>query len=285
MNVLLADAMGFCFGVRDALAAANAVANPERVTIQGELVHNPAVTAKLIERGFQIAGEAQRHEVPSTPAVLITAHGTSHVQRRRLAAAGKQLLDTTCPLVRRAHLAARSLAHEGRHVLVIGQPGHVEVLGLTEDLSSCDVVAVPGHVRHYAHDRLGVVCQTTTPPHLADEVLRAIRDRNPQADVRFVDTICQPTRERQQALAQLLERVDAMVIVGGRKSNNTRQLVELCRERRVPAHHVESAGELDRGWFHGCRTVGLTAGTSTPDAVIAEVERALRAIDGMDCAP
>lgn len=274
MKVLRAEALGFCFGVRDALAIAHAVRRPDEVTIYGHLVHNETVLADLQSLGFRQAEESRRR-LDERPTVLITAHGVSDAERARLSAAGKRLIDSTCPLVRRAHRAAQMLAAEGRHVLVLGKPGHVEVQGIVGDLRSFDVVPGVEQVQTYACNRLGVVCQTTTPPRLAEAILAAIQESNPQADIRFIDTVCQPTQDRQQAVIRLLARVDAIVVVGGRHSNNTRELVELCREHAKPAWHVQSAADLDPGWFREQGVIGLTAGTSTPDAAIDEVEQAL----------
>jgi 4-hydroxy-3-methylbut-2-en-1-yl diphosphate reductase len=278
MQVIRAEAMGLCFGVRDALAAAEQVERPDRVTIHGELVHNETVLGRLRERGFRQADEACRDGLPATPLVMITAHGVSDAERRRLADAGLSLLDTTCPLVRRVHLAAQKLAAEGRFVLLIGRPGHVEVRGIVEDLAEVEVVDNVAAVRRYPHARLGVICQSTTSPHLADEILAAIDAANPAADIEFVDTICQPTRDRQTAVARMLPLVDAVVVVGGKNSNNTRELANLCRASGKPVYHVQSAGDLDRAWFTDCTAVGLTAGTSTLDETIDNVHRALAAI-------
>ena len=271
MRVIRAQAMGFCFGVRDALAVAQAIDDKHSVTIHGELVHNAGVLAGLREAGFRVADEAERARLDERPQVLITAHGVSDVERARLLAAGKTIVDSTCPLVRRAHAAAQRMAAEGRHVVVLGRPGHVEVQGLIEDLPSCDVVPSAAEVRRYANERIGVVCQTTTPPRQAAAIVAEIRAQNPHADVQLADTICQPTRDRQAAVETLLDQVDAMVVVGGRKSNNTRELVALGRERGKPVWHVEKAAEIEPQWFAGCDVLGLSAGTSTPDAVIDEV--------------
>ncbi len=279
MNVIRAEEMGMCFGVRDALRIAQAIADPSRVTIHGELVHNPEVTRRLAEVGFAQASECARDGVPETPLVLITAHGLSDQERRRLLSAGKQLIDATCPLVVRVHEAARALEAEGRHVLLIGKPGHVEVRGVAEDLSRCDVIGAASEVRRYGSRRLGIVAQTTMPPEVVDVVCARIRLLNPLADIRLIDTVCQPTKLRQRALLDLLCRVDAVVVVGGHNSNNTRRLVELCRRNTTPVHHVESAADLSTDWFEGVDTVGLAAGTSTLDETIDAVHRALLRIE------
>jgi 4-hydroxy-3-methylbut-2-enyl diphosphate reductase len=278
MQVLLAEALGLCFGVRDALAVAEQTQHPENVTIHGELVHNERVLSRLSALGFHSSSERRRTDIPATPLVMITAHGVSDRERQRLQQSGKQLIDTTCPLVDKVHRAAELLADEGRHVLIIGRPGHVEIQGIVEDLASGDVVEDTAAVKTYSHARLGIVCQSTTPPRVAAEIIEVIRSANPKADIRFIDTICQPTRDRQEAVIRLVARVNAMVVVGGKNSNNTRELAALCRARGVPAYHVQSAADLVPQWFRMCRVVGLTAGTSTLDETIEEVRLALAAM-------
>lgn len=270
MQILRADELGMCFGVRDALAALDRVAAPADVTIHGELVHNPEVLRLLDRRGFHRSAEATR-DVPATPVVLVTAHGISDRERARLRGAGKQLVDTTCPLVAKAHDAARALVAEGRRLVVIGRRDHVEVRGIVEDHVDALVVGGRGDVARWPDARLGVVCQTTTQEEVAHELLAAIRAANPHADVRHVDTICSPTKARVDALLRLLPRVDALVVVGGRDSNNTRQLVARGEQHGVRTCHVESARELGAAWFDGVRNVGLTAGTSTLARTIEEV--------------
>jgi (E)-4-hydroxy-3-methyl-but-2-enyl pyrophosphate reductase len=276
MKVLRADAMGLCFGVRDALAIVANRPEPSNTTIHGELVHNETVLVQLRARGFQMTREGDRDSLPSTEEVLVTAHGISDRERRRLESAGKRLVDTTCPLVNRVHRAAQALQADGFHVLVIGRRSHAEVRGIVEDLAAYDVLESPGDAVELRHPKLGLVCQTTTPPSLAQQILAAVRARNPSAQIRFADTICQPTRERQQALERLFYRVDAMIVVGGKNSNNTRQLVERCRAAKIPAWHIENAAELDPRALRGFQVVGLTAGTSTLDETIDAVYAALR---------
>ncbi|MEO1997711.1 MAG: 4-hydroxy-3-methylbut-2-enyl diphosphate reductase, partial [Planctomycetaceae bacterium] len=220
MKVLRAAELGMCFGVRDALQIASQVSDPTQVTIHGELVHNSQVTARLSDSGFRHSAENNRQELPETPLVLITAHGISNAETRRLQSANKELIDTTCPLVRRVHAAALELQSEGRHVLLIGKSGHVEVQGVVEDLHSYDVIEHPHEVRTYASQALGIVCQTTMPSDVVTDVCSRIPIHNPSADMRFIDTVCDPTKRRQQAMLELISAVDAVVVVGGRNSNN-----------------------------------------------------------------
>jgi 4-hydroxy-3-methylbut-2-en-1-yl diphosphate reductase len=276
MRILRADVLGMCFGVRDALKVIDGVDKPETVTIHGELVHNEAVLERLDARGFHQADERNRLALPMTNTVLITAHGISHKERQRLTAADKRLIDTTCPLVERVHKAALSLQEEGFHVLVIGKRGHVEVEGVIGDLGSFDVIQNAEEVQAYSFPRLGIVCQTTATAENVERVRIAVAERNPHAEIRFIDTICLPTREHQRALERLMDQVEVMVVVGGRNSNNTRELVNRCMAHGLPTYHVQGAADLEPEWFEGIETVGLTAGTSTLDETIEEVFRELQ---------
>ncbi len=140
MQIILAEAAGMCFGVRDALVAIDALDDARQVAIDGQLVHNPLVLDRLAARGFEQLAETDRPSVPAAAQVVVTAHGISRRRRDQLLAAGKTLIDTTCPLVARLQRAVRELARDGALVVIIGRPEHVEVLGLTEDLESFVVV-------------------------------------------------------------------------------------------------------------------------------------------------
>jgi 4-hydroxy-3-methylbut-2-en-1-yl diphosphate reductase len=276
MRVIRADVLGMCFGVRDSLAMIDLIAEPRAITIHGELVHNEVVQLQLQARGFAMRSEeARKRLLPETRTVLITAHGISDRERNRLRSAGKEILDTTCPLVKRVHQAAALLEAEGYFVLLIGRRGHVEVEGIIEDLEHFEVIESADEVRVYRSGRLGIVCQTTATERTVRTIRAAVAALNPGAQINFVDTVCLPTKEHQRALENLLDQVEAVVVVGGRSSNNTQQLVARCRERGKPALHVQSAAELDPLWFKPFATVGLTAGTSTLHETIDEVHRAL----------
>ncbi len=281
MKVIKAQAMGLCFGVRDALDLAFSQREAKDITIHGELVHNEEVLGRLQEKGFAMAPELQapelnRQDMPPTPKVLITAHGISHKERHRLQQQGKQLIDTTCPLVRKVHDAASRLQAEGYHVVVIGKAGHVEVRGIVGDLQSYHILSSCKDACYLPYSKLGVVCQTTFMVGEAQAILRTLRARNPRAKIHFEDTICEPTKQRIQALQYLVQRVDAMVVVGGKNSNNTRQLVRFCEAHGLPTYHIQKAADLDPDCFTDFHVVGLTAGTSTLDSTIDEVCQGLQ---------
>ena len=275
MKVINAEEMGMCFGVKDALSTVMTMDYPERATVYGQLVHNGEVLKRIKARGLSMLEESDRTPAISTPNVVITAHGLSDRERRTLEASGKTLIDTTCPLVRRVHQIARGLQEKGYFVVVCGRKDHVEVRGIVGDLERFAVVERPEDVLVYPADRIAVVCQTTTPPALRDILFETISRKNAGKVIRFIDTICGPTRERQEAVENLLPKVQALVVVGAKNSNNTRQLRTLGENAGLPCFQIERASELRPEWFYGLDTVGLTAGTSTLDQTIDEVYRAL----------
>lgn len=270
MRVVRAEAMGMCFGVKDALAVSRTIANPQDVTIYGELVHNEHVAESLKKSGFATCCEVGR-VAPETSSVMITAHGVSNRERTALIEAGKKVIDTTCPLVRRAHDAALKLSDEGWHVVIAGKHNHVEVVGLSGDLASYSVVESPEECVPLPFGRIGVICQTTLQPSAAMSIYEALKKKNPAADIKMIDTICRPTRDRQAAMAKLLPQCDAVVVIGGAHSNNTRQLVRAAEVAGTPVIHVQTARQVSRAWARQFNTIGVTAGTSTPNVLIDEV--------------
>jgi 4-hydroxy-3-methylbut-2-enyl diphosphate reductase len=264
-----------CFGVRDAIDLALDLTERGPLTILGDLVHNPDVVARIDAAG---AIRVQHRDDIQTPAVLLTAHGVADRVRGELRQRGLAVHDATCPLVTRAHRALARLVAEGRHGVVIGQANHVEVRGLVGDFDDCTVVQDEADLDRLAERierepevRLGVVSQTTQPLERVRALVEAMRRHFPRTDLHFVDTVCQPTKDRQQALRDLAAETDIIIVVGGSESNNSRKLVELARQLGCPAHLVGSAADLRQEWFVDCNLVGLTAGTSTPDVLVDEV--------------
>ena len=266
MKILRAEHLGMCFGVRDAIALALATAQREPLTILGDLVHNETVLAELRERGITFQNEAS---AVATPTVMITAHGAS--ERRQSAARehGLHVLEATCPLVHVAHRALAKLVREGFHPVVIGKRDHVEVRGMTEDLSEFDVVLCAEDIAKL-HERLrfGVIAQTTQPIEKVQQLVRLLREKFSNSEVRFVDTVCQPTKQRQSAAIEIAQKCDVVIVIGGAHSNNTHELVKTCSRFCGRVHHVQTAEDLREEWFRAEDTVGLTAGTSTPDKLI-----------------
>jgi 4-hydroxy-3-methylbut-2-enyl diphosphate reductase len=274
VKILRAAHLGMCFGVRDAIDMAFEQSRAKPLTVLGDLVHNETVLDTLRASGIQIA---QQPADVATPAVMITAHGASDKAIERARGHGLEVVEATCPLVRHAHRAIQRLAAEGYYPVIIGRRDHVEVRGLTEDLDQCDIILSEEDVNNLtARDRFGVISQTTQPTGKVRFLVELMRYRFPGSEVRFIDTVCQPTKQRQAAAIELAQKSDVVVVIGGNHSNNTRELVGTCSRFCTRVHHVQDAGDLRLEWFAGAPVIGLTAGTSTPDSIIDEVEQWLR---------
>jgi 4-hydroxy-3-methylbut-2-en-1-yl diphosphate reductase len=270
MKVVLAQHYGVCFGVRDALKQADDLAREGRLTILGELVHNPIAKERLAALG---AIESSL-DAPNalTKKVMITAHGASDQAIATWRNRGYEVIDSTCPLVHQAHQALFSMARAGYHPTVVGKPDHVEVRGLTGDLPEASVIETVADIPALPPvARFGVVSQTTQPIDHVRSLVAALKEARPEAVVKFRDTVCQPTKNRQNALQTLLAGVDAVVVVGGKNSNNTLQLLVACKAAGKPSFHIERAEELQANWFTGFESVGITAGTSTLPETVAAV--------------
>ena len=270
MKIIRAEHLGMCFGVKDAVALALETSQRMPLTILGDLVHNETVLAELRARGIRVEQDVAK---VATPTVMITAHGASDRKMGEARRRGLNVLEATCPLVHMAHRSLKLLAAEGFHPVIIGRRDHVEVRGMTEDLAEYDVILEDAEIGVLSErSRFGVISQTTQPMEKARRLVQLMRERFPNAEVRFVDTVCQPTKQRQNAAAELAQQCDVVMVIGGAHSNNTRELVNTCGRFCPRVHHVQTAEDICAAWFVPGDVVGITAGTSTPDKLIDDVE-------------
>ena len=273
MKIIRGEHLGMCFGVRDAITLALEIAKQEPLTVLGDLVHNETVLAELRAQGIRLA---QQPADVSTQTVMVTAHGASEHAINETRGRGLNVLEATCPLVRAAHRAVTRLVREGFHPVIIGKHDHVEMRGLTGDLDAFDVVLDEEDVAKLRErPRFGVAAQTTQPIDRVRQLVQLIRERFPKSEVRFIDTVCQPTKQRQNAAVELAQKCDVVIIIGGAHSNNTHELAKTCSGFCARVHHVQTAVDLRDEWFCADDAVGITAGTSTPDSVIVDVEKAI----------
>ena len=275
METIRARQIGPCFGVRDALQTVEEVLDADdgrRVTAIGHVVHNPQAMERLAERGLHVDPDPSGPEPGGR--LVITAHGAPPQTFEAARARGLDVVDTTCPLVRRVQDAGREVAEAGRALVVVGHGNHPEVRGVigwagggtvVHDASSAAEVGAGQH--------LGVVVQSTFPVADLPPIIAAL-ERN-AASLELHDTRCPVVTLRQRAAAELAEKVDVIVVVGGRGSANTNALVASCAQRR-PTHHVETADEVSPAWFTPGQKVGITSGTSTPDWLVDAVETVCR---------
>ena len=276
IRILRARHLGMCFGVRDAITLALEQADAGPLTILGDLVHNPNVLRVLEAKGIAVAKDVADVK---TATLMVTAHGTSQRSLAQTRALGLNVVEATCPLVHVAHRAVTALARDGYHVVIVGQRDHVEVRGLTGDLDRFDVVLTEDDVLALdPHPRIGIASQTTQPVEKVRHIVAMIRQRFPQSEIRFLDTVCRPTKDRQSAAIEMARAADIVVVVGGRSSNNTRELVNTCARYCARVHHVQTEADVRPEWFENAKVIGLTAGTSTPDDVIDRVEARVREV-------
>jgi 4-hydroxy-3-methylbut-2-enyl diphosphate reductase len=274
MKIIRASHLGMCFGVRDAIALAIHQSSSTDLTILGELVHNETVLSALRDIGVKTArnlGDV------TTSTVMITAHGASEKTVNAVRARGHNVLSATCPLVSHAHESLAGLVADGFFPIIIGRREHVEVLGLTGDLAEFEVILSEQDVDGIQErPHFGIVAQTTQPIERVRALVEYFRNRFSKSEVRFIDTVCQPTKQRQTAAIRLARECDVVVVIGGAHSNNTHELVKTCGAYCPRVHHVQSAAEIQSHWFTASDLVGITAGTSTPESTIQDVEDRLR---------
>ncbi|MHB1638512.1 MAG: 4-hydroxy-3-methylbut-2-enyl diphosphate reductase [Candidatus Dormibacteria bacterium] len=269
---------GFCFGVRDALAlTSTALDESGDAAALGQVVHNSRALEALEARGLRQIQELPREG--SIP-VVVTAHGATPELFEDARRHGLQIVDTTCPLVRRVQRRAQEMAEQDMPVVIVGHSHHQEVAGVAGWAGAAqgrEVTVISSLEEADAlpyRERRGIVCQSTFPQPLFREIAERVAGRSGELEVR--DTTCPVVNQRQrEALAGLLDQVDVVVVVGGRNSANTVALAQTCAAHR-PTHHVENAAELRPEWFEKGQRVGITSGTSTPGWVVDEVEVACR---------
>ena len=274
MKVSLASAMGTCFGVQDAINLAMSPEFSNELTIVGQLVHNPQVSESLKKNGVSLVPGVEEIDKIKTKKVMITAHGAADKTKKLLNSAGFTVYDASCPLVMRVHQTIKSMVNKGYFPVVIGQKDHVEVKGIVGDLDEYLVINNEDDfqkIHESGNRRLGIVTQTTQQRDKVEALVAKIRALDYVDDVAFVNTICQPTHDRQVAVHELADQVDLMIVIGGFNSSNTKKLVHVCDEKGIEAHHIESFDQLNKDWFINKQHVGITAGTSTPENVINEV--------------
>ena len=274
MKVSLDSAMGTCFGVQDAINLAMSPEFNNELTIVGQLVHNPQVSDSLKQNGVSLVPGIEDIDKIKTKKVMITAHGAAEKTKQRLHDAGFIVYDASCPLVMRVHQTIKSLVSKGYFPVVIGQKDHVEVKGIVGDLDDHLVINSEEDfpkIKKSRNRKLGIVTQTTQQRDKVELLVDKIRALDYVDEVSFVNTICQPTHDRQVAVHELADQVDLMIVIGGYNSSNTKKLVHVCGEKGIEAHHIESFDQLHKNWFVNKQHVGITAGTSTPENVINEV--------------
>ena len=274
MKVKRAGKYGFCSGVRIAdLKVKRFAAGGGRGAILGQVVHNERVVEEMETLGVRTVEEISAVQEPT---IVFSAHGVPPSFHDNAKSSGLKVLDTTCKFVYDIHRESKNALHEGAHLVFIGDPKHREVIGYTHDLDPgvyhiVSTIEGANAVDWSRYDRIRIFYQTTLNADDFEDVVRTIERR--AARVERADTICYATKENQDAARELARdpEVDVIIVIGGKMSANTKHLWEICSVAK-PSHLVQGRDDLDPQWFNGARVVGVTAGSSTPDYVIVEVE-------------
>ncbi len=278
MEILIAKSSGFCFGVKRAINIANACSEESKgkgIYTLGPIIHNPQVVKKLEESHIYAKNGVEDIE---SGTVIVRSHGARLEVLNSAREKGLNVVDATCPFVKKAQDLVSQLTAEGYSVVVAGEKDHPEVKGLVSYGSSGIIVAdSPEALKGMPRKKkIGIIAQTTLPFEKLEDIVSYCLSR--ASEIKVFNTICNATSMRQEESAELAGTVDVMVVVGGRNSANTRRLGEICRTIQPRTHQIEVASELDPAWFEGARKVGVTSGASTPDWVISEVVSRLSAM-------
>ncbi|HET8538249.1 MAG TPA: 4-hydroxy-3-methylbut-2-enyl diphosphate reductase [Anaeromyxobacter sp.] len=277
MDVKIAKTAGFCWGVRRTVDKVMEVADQRRgpVATLGPIIHNPQAVARFREKGVGTVNAVA--DVRDGTTIVVRTHGAVREEIESAEERGLDVVDGTCPYVKYPQAVAQRLSREGYHVAIVGDAEHAEIKGVVSYAEGpCTVVKPGGPVPEIDAKKVAVIAQTTCIGADFERVVGALAARH--KEVRAVNTICNDTEERQADARALAREVDAVVVVGGKNSANTRHLAEICREIQPRTWHVETEDELRPEWFGGCRTVGLSAGASTPDWVVEGVAAWLQAL-------
>lgn len=291
-NILIADNAGFCFGVKRAMNMAwNELDKSDKVAIYalGPLIHNKQAVAKYEERGMltvdtieeieKIESEKVRRGINASKdrEMIIRSHGVSKSIYDEAKLKNIPIIDTTCPFVRKIHYLANKCFEDGKQLIVIGDRNHPEIIGINGWSSHSAIIAKNleeiSNISFETNKDYFIVAQTTMNEKEFDAIINYIRSLDIKFEVE--NTICSATRVRQESARELAQKVDLMIVIGGKHSSNTQKLVKIC-QNIVDTFSIETKEDLDRNLLEKYHTIGITAGASTPDWIIEEVINFLR---------
>ena len=280
MEVRLAKTAGFCFGVRRAVDTVYEQVEQAEGPIYtyGPIVHNETVVQELEEKGVKVLNSEEELKSLTSGTVIIRAHGVGEKVYELLKQQGVNLVDATCPFVKKIHRIARKEEANGRHILIIGNAKHPEVEGIrgwcekpayvVESLEEAENFALP------MVEKLCIVSQTTFNYNKFEDIVEIISKKG--YDIIVLNTICSATEERQTEAREIASDVDAMIVIGGSHSSNTQKLFEICKKECENTYYIQSLDDLDLKTSQSIRCVGITAGASTPNKIIEEVQKHVR---------
>ena len=270
MKIILAKSAGYCFGVRDAVNAAYDISKEHgEVYMLGDIVHNENVVEDLEKKGVKVLENLEG--IPEDKPVLFRAHGTSKDVWKKAEDKKMNIIDATCPLVHDIHREVKELHAEGRKIIIIGDHGHDEVIGIASQVEGAIIIASIEEAQKLRKTKkAGIVSQSTQAIENVQDIINILMTK--VVDLRFINTICFPTKRNHQQIKELSVITDMMLIIGSFTSANSKRLTELSLERNKNTYQVTNATEIDSSWFkNNINSVGISAGASTPDWIIDSV--------------
>ncbi len=278
VEIIIAKTAGFCFGVKRAINIAFKIAKEKRkgVFTLGPIIHNPQVVEKLIGKGIVPIYDIRGRK--NIRALIVRTHGIPLDVSRKLDSMGCEIIDATCPFVKKAQYYAKLLSEEGYQVVILGEKNHPEVKSLMSYASKNAIVVNAQSPLPRLKSRVGIVVQTTQPLEALKKVISEATEH--AKEIKIYNTICNSTAQRLKETAYVAAGVDVMFVVGGKNSANTTQLTKLCECLSVPTYHIETASEINKIRIKKAKKVGITAGASTPAWIIRDVENRIRDIGG-----
>ena len=276
MKITITKDAGYCFGVRDAVNMAYDTANEyDEVYMLGDIVHNETVVRDLAKAGTKVV--TSLNNVPKDNPVLFRAHGTDPKVWNEATEKNLNIIDATCPLVIEIHEEIKKLEAEGRKTIIIGDHGHDEVVAIAAQVSDPIIISNQGEARTLRKmKKAGVVSQSTQMIKNVQEIINILMEK--VFDLRFINTICFPTRRNHEQIKELATMCDMMIVIGSFTSANSKRLTQLALERNSRSYQVTSVNDLDQSWFKDSDVVGISAGASTPDKNIKEIVEKIKNI-------
>ena len=269
MKILVAKDAGYCFGVRDAVNLAKKSGDDfQEVYMLGDIVHNETVVDDLNKKGSKVVESL--NDIPEDKPVLFRAHGTDPETWKKAQKKKLNIIDATCPLVTEIHEEIKELESENRRTIIIGDHNHDEVVGIAAQVKDPIIISCVDEAKELGKmKRAGVVSQSTQMIENVQEILNVLSEK--VYDLRFVNTICFPTRRNHDQIKKLSNICDLMIVIGSFTSANSKRLTQLSLERNKNSFQVTCADDINASWFDGIESVGISAGASTPDNLIEDV--------------
>jgi len=276
MKITVAKDAGYCFGVRDAVNMAyDASDKYGEVFMLGDIVHNENVVKDLENAGARVVDSL--NDIPENKPVLLRAHGTVNSTWDEAKKKKMTIIDATCPLVHEIHREVKMLEQEGRKIVIIGDHGHDEVKAIADQVKDPVIISNKDEAMKIKRTRkIGVVSQSTQMIENVQEIINTLMTRI--VDIRFINTICYPTKRNHEQIKELSKTSDIMIIIGSFTSANSKRLTELSKQRNKNTYQVTCADDIKKSWFKDIKRVGISAGASTPDYLIEGVENKIKKI-------